>query len=491
MGRLRAATLSIPCALACLAAAGCGRRQGAETTPDVDTASVSPAEMGSYLYVVAPSVVERGADVPLRLRVLTNAGIPDYDIGQDLRLRVETSGPAKFPASGFRFEPTPEGSFEGTGIALETTGVQRIRTTVPDDTLAAIANAVNVVESAEWRVFWGDLNGHSDLSSGPRTPAVYWWYAKSVGLLDFAALTDNDEAGEKVLDDASFFRAADVMQEFDLPGRFVPLLAFEWSAPEHGHRVVLFSERPESLPAVASGADTPAKLRAAVGPDAILMLAHPSGSAGDPPTKPEDAGAGREQLVEIYSSLGIFERAGTHRPSTRERSGAFVADLLARGFRPGFTASSDTRLTTPGNPRTPLHGNQAHPGGLTAVLAKELTRAAVLDALRERRCYATSGPRFLLEFSVNGRVMGSDVHVPKGTTAEAYGSLGSITSWTRVEIVGPSGPIGVLTPPADDADVVELTATTAPVDAPTWLYLRGVDENGDMAWSSPVYLSPE
>jgi hypothetical protein len=49
----------------------------------------------------------------------------------------------------------------------------------------------------------------------------------------------------------------------------------------------------------------------------------------------------------------------------------------------------------------------------------------------------------------------------------------------------------VLTPPPDKADVVELRAKTPPVTAPTWVYLRGVDERGDMAWSSPVYLTPK
>lgn len=488
MFRVPAATL-VTAALAALTFSGCARRPGPETSPGADSTAAASEKAGSYLNVVAPSVVERGADVPLRLRVITSAGAPDYDIAQDLRLRVETSGPAKFSAEGFKFEPTPDGSFEGGGFALETLGVQRIRASVPGDTMAAVANPVNVVEKAEWRVYWGDLNGHSDLSSGPRSPAVFWWYAKSVALLDFAALTDNDKWDEKVFDDPSFAHAADVTKEFDLPGQFVPLLAFEWSSPEHGHRIALFAERPASLPSVASGVDTPQKLRAAVGEKSLLLLAHPSGSAANPPADP--ALAGGEDLVEIYSGLGCFERAGTHRASTRETAGAFVTDLLARGMRPGFFASSDTRFTTPGNPRTPLHGDLIHPGGLTAVLAKELTREAILDALRAGRCYATTGPRFLLEFHVDGHVMGSEVRVPKGTVANAYGSLGSVTNWTRVEIVGPDGALGVLTPPADNADVVELLAKTPPVNAPTWLYLRGVDEHGDMAWSSPVYLSPE
>jgi hypothetical protein len=194
--------------------------------------------------------------------------------------------------------------------------------------------------------------------------------------------------------------------------------------------------------------------------------------------------------VEIYSALGVFERPGTHRPSTRETTGAFVTDLLGRQFRGGFVANSDTRLTTPGNSRAPLAGDHRYPGGLTAILARELTREAVLEALRARRCYATTGPRFLLEFTVDGAQMGSELTVKRGHVAEVYGSVGANTNWTRVEILGPGGPLGVLTPAPPNADVVELRAQTPPLREPTWVYLRAVDERGDMAWSSPVWLIP-
>ena len=60
-----------------------------------------------------------------------------------------------------------------------------------------------------------------------------------------------------------------------------------------------------------------------------------------------------------------------------------------------------------------------------------------------------------------------------------------------MEIVGPDGPIAVLTPEAGTSDVVELEATTEPIQSATWCYVRGVDETGGMAWSSPVWMIPE
>lgn len=468
--------------------AGCGGGDDTSGSKPETTDEVSPAELGTYLNLVLPSVIRRGEPFPVRMRVVTQAGLPDYDFEGGVRL--ETSGPAEFPADGLRFEPQQQGDLLASGLRLMETGVQRVRGLVPGDTVASLANPVVVVDAApEWNVYWGDLNGHTDLSSGRFAPAVYWWYAKVVALLDFAAMTDNDAWQERKYDDATFRDIAEVTKEFDEPGRFAPLLGFEWSSAAYGNRLVYFPEPPASLPTPAAGVDTPAKLREAVPPGTVIGIPHPAGATDDPPVDP--SGVAGEDLVEISSELGIFERAGSHRPSARETAGAFVSDLLAKGFRPGFTASSDTRFSTPGNPRPFVFEAHKYPGGLTAVLAKELSRAAVLDALRERRCYATTGPRFLLEFTVDGKPMGSALRVPKGHVAEVYGSLGSTTAWTRVEIVAPEGTLGVLTPDPSAADVVELTAKTAPVTGPTWVYLRGVDERGDMAWSSPVYLSLE
>ncbi|MFN8177401.1 MAG: CehA/McbA family metallohydrolase [bacterium] len=491
-------------ASALLACSGCG---GRETKPThagktakagkagkavaaADSGGVA-AKSGNYLHMVVPSVVQRDSAFAVRMRLITYAGLPNYDVEGTLRMRVETWGASKFPEGGLKLEPATEGFYVGNGIRLEDKGVQLLRGSVPDDTVKAIANPVNVVDQVEWRIFWGDLNGHTDLSSGSLAPAVYWWYARAVALLDFVALTDNDKWKTKTLDDSTYAEVAHNLQQFDKPGEFVPLLGFTWTSAEHGDRLVLFSQPPKSLPTPRSGVDTPAKLRAALPAGSIVALAHPSGSTEASPADPAEVGTSREGLVEIYSELGIFERAGTHRPSTRETAGASVDDLLGHGLRPGFIATSDTHLTTPGNPRALIDGDRRYPGGLTAVLAKELTRAAVLDALRARRCYATTGQRVLLEFTVDGQMMGSEIRVKKGHVAEAYGSLGAVAKWTRVEIVGPAGAIGVLTPDPKDADVVQLRAKTPPVQQATWLYLRGVDERGDMAWSSPVYLIPD
>jgi hypothetical protein len=45
--------------------------------------------------------------------------------------------------------------------------------------------------------------------------------------------------------------------------------------------------------------------------------------------------------------------------------------------------------------------------GLTCVLAERLTRDAIFTALKQRRCYGTTGARIDLDFAINGQPMGS------------------------------------------------------------------------------------
>ena len=72
--------------------------------------------------------------------------------------------------------------------------------------------------------------------------------------------------------------------------------------------------------------------------------------------------------------------------------------------------------------------HRSHPGqphwGVAAVRAPELTREAVFDALYGRRTYGTTGARILLDFTVDGAPMGSEITAdgPPRLHVEAHGT---------------------------------------------------------------------
>ena len=75
----------------------------------------------------------------------------------------------------------------------------------------------------------------------------------------------------------------------------------------------------------------------------------------------------------------------------------FHRDLCA-GRRLAFIGGSDSHRHNPGTC-----------GALTGVWARELSREAIFEALRARRCFATSGSKMVLDFRIDDAPMGSEV----------------------------------------------------------------------------------
>ena len=89
-----------------------------------------------------------------------------------------------------------------------------------------------------------------------------------------------------------------------------------------------------------------------------------------------------ERSVEVHSDWGTFEW--------------LIQDALEQGYRIGILANSDGHKGRHGasHPGASLFGAY---GGLSCLLASELSRAGLFDALRRRHHYATTGCRMVLE----------------------------------------------------------------------------------------------
>ncbi|MFT7587612.1 MAG: hypothetical protein ACI9EW_004056, partial [Cellvibrionaceae bacterium] len=97
-------------------------------------------------------------------------------------------------------------------------------------------------------------------------------------------------------------------------------------------------------------------------------------------------------LVELVSDWGVFEW--------------MLWDAFDKGYIVGVMANSDGHHGRPGAEGAGLSYFGIE-NGLTCAIAPELTRDAIFDALKTRRCFATTGARILLDFTANGHLMGS------------------------------------------------------------------------------------
>jgi hypothetical protein len=200
-------------------------------------------------------------------------------------------------------------------------------------------------------------------------------------------------------------------------------------------------------------------------------------------------------ILEIYSAHGQSEYFNREDPLAYESvryTGArsadgphYARDAWAAGLPMGVIASSDDHQAHPGLPHN----------GLAAVVAPELTRDAVFDALKARRCYGTTGARILLEFSVAGLLMGEEGTASGDATGQVVVAAPSAVAFAEVLAFSEGADGWNSIARWDDPGRVVEQSFTAKIDAPTTLYLRvelkdSVNNRVARAWSSPIWLKP-
>jgi hypothetical protein len=248
--------------------------------------------------------------------------------------------------------------------------------------------------------YWGDLHAQTGSTVGTGTEEEYFTFGRDRAGLDFTSHQANDFQ----VTDEDWRRLNEIGRRFDEPGRFVVLPGYEWSAntPSGGDRNVIYDRDDQPIfrsshwqvPEMPEDASTPAhpadKLFERLKQNGhAIVCAHVGGRYADI-RRYFDPGIC--PLVEVASCWGIFEW--------------LLWDAFEQGYVVGIMANSDGHKGRPGA-EGPGAGEFGIAGGLTCVLASELSRAAVFDALKNRRCYGTTGARIDLDFTVNGNEMGS------------------------------------------------------------------------------------
>lgn len=336
------------------------------------------------------------------------------------------------------------------------------------------------------KLYFGDIHGHSRFSDGTGTPEDYYLFAREVSGLDIAALTDHADYGVIQIKGNVWQRIKDAANNMYSPGRFVTFLGFEWTNWTYGHRNVYYRDGEGPVfRSIDPDCNTPEKLWKHISPYEAMTAAHHVG--GGPVAVDWSIPPGsKEWLVEICSIHGSSEYYGCEAGIYRPQQGHFVRDALSRGYKLGIIASGDTHDGHPGQ-----RSINARVSGLVGVYAAELTREAVWQAFQKRRVYGTSGAKIILNFRVCDSPMGSEVNWPKSKGAVPIG-LRAVCCDTikNIEIIRNGVPIFMEKgEKINGVFAALLIEDSEPLEGTSWYYARVLQEDGHMAWSSPVWVT--
>lgn len=356
--------------------------------------------------------------------------------------------------------------------------------TIPPETRA------DATQAPKWNIYFGDIHQHTWTSDGMGDVDEIYRRARDMQGDDFCALTDHDNFVSRKILDAEYEEQKALADHFNEPGKFTTFFAQEWTTPRAGlahgwgHKN-LYAIRPD-IPLFDHKdpryQDT-LPLFAALKDYEMIAIPHHIGWTGvdwenhDPMIQP---------LVEICSVHGAFEYMGNEPiPHRGGRPGHFLRDGLARGLRFGVCGGSDQHGLLW------QHGvcwkRNVYRAGLTGVLAAECTREAIFEAMRKRRTFATTGVKLRPLLTIEDFSMGEEGEVSRPPRIQVNVLAAGEIKWISIIRNGE-----VITHYGGEGAHSRFTHTddTLPENQTSYYYLRVVMEDGNMAWTSPIWITP-
>jgi hypothetical protein len=340
-----------------------------------------------------------------------------------------------------------------------------------------------------YRIYRGDTHRHTEYSGDGNNDGAQndtYRYAMNVAELDYLGMSEHHTSGGPNIEYINWLLQQRV-DVFHVPGRFVPLFGYERSLSyPNGHRNVFFAKR--GNPTFPTQPDEAETSSAAVGLfdylkryDGISIPHTPATGMG---TDWRDNDPAVEPLVEIYQGDRVSaEYEGAPKAATEEdltnqaggfRPKGYVWNAWAKGYKIGVQASSD-HLST--------HISYA------CTIAEEFTREGLLDAMRKRHNYAATD-NIVLDYRMRagGReYLQGDVVPGQSTSFELVVKILGTAPVKQVDVI--RGKDFVYTLQNQTDDVSFSFVDQEPVSGEVHYYVRVQQGDGQIAWSSPIWVS--
>ena len=274
------------------------------------------------------------------------------------------------------------------GLSMDQPGDLLIDVLDPSGRMLCRSNPLRIATDPPLRSYWCDLHGQSEETIGTNSARELIEFARDRAFLDGMSHQGNDFQ----ITTPFWNELNKLTRAYNEDGRFVIFPGYEWSGNTGlgGDRNVMFMHEGrqihrsshalvDDLNDVSSDSNSAEQLFQALKDEDCVVFAHIGGRYADIKMAHD---ARIERSVEVHSDWGTFEW--------------LVQDALEQGYRIGILANSDGHKGRHGasHPGASLFGAY---GGLSCLLATDLSRAGLFDALRRRHHYATTGCRMVLD----------------------------------------------------------------------------------------------
>jgi hypothetical protein len=336
-----------------------------------------------------------------------------------------------------------------------------------------------------YRIYRGDMHRHTDISQdgvGDGSLTDLFRYGLDAAALDFNVVTDHNMGQNK---EYPWWRTQKANDLYTIPGAFISLYGYERSVPyPNGHRNILWTERGHRTLPVPQRA-----IRKQMAEDTGKLFEYlrrtggictPHTSATDQGTDWKEHDDALEPVVELFQGYqSSYEAPGAPRTlgeTTDQIHGpykpdGFISLALAKGYRLGFQSSSDHIST---------HISY------TCILAEEFSRKGLIEALKKRHSYAATD-NVVLDVRMGTNIMGDEVRTSNPSLDVIVHGTGPLD---RVAVLRDGAVVHTEKPGKESEEARFHWDDAAPKkgDKDSYYYVRVVQKDGQMAWSSPIWV---
>lgn len=325
--------------------------------------------------------------------------------------------------------------------------------------LLTFSTAVSVY-TQNYRIFFGDLHSHTSFSDGQGTPSEAYIQAREHGA-DFLAVTDHSYNSTRF-----FFDSTITIADQHTTEDFVAIAGFEMTK-SWGHINVLNSKWYEW-----KNIDRDSFYTLLVNDSTcIAQWNHPT-------ERYDEFNKFRDYSLELDRVINLIEIINMRRNLSYESS---YIKALDQGWHVAPTANSDSHN------KEWIKAYRTR----TAILATDLTREKLFEALKKCRVYSTENNNLQIHYSINDSIMGSILHRPSQCLVkvnifdpDTFDIYDKITS---VQIIANGGEI-VASIPCMDHKVQWTHSFDKKSRSFTYYYVKVKNFRGEYAFTAPIWI---